>query len=106
MTTSTRFVLAALLEHTDSDAADLIRNTPRIDPVAPVHADFVGAGGPAALAEATEAWKAFQKANRNLHGFLVLCVAQGKDRDIQGIVDSCETDELNSRAIGGGRGGK
>ena len=82
LTTSTRFVLAALLEHTDSDAADLIRNTPRIDPVAPVQADFVGAGGPAALAEATEAWKAFQKANRILHSFLVLCVAQGKDRDI------------------------
>ena len=89
--TRTRFVLAELLERTAPDAAELIRNTPLDDPVAPVTGDFLPGDvlEDAALATATAQWQAFQKANRALYGFLVLCVAQGKDQAIQGLLDSC-----------------
>jgi len=77
--TRTRFVLAELLERPNPDAAELIRNTPLDNPVAPVRADFLEGGvlEEAAFEVATAAWEAFKKANRALYGFLVLCVAQG-----------------------------
>ena len=57
----------------------------------PCAPDFLEGGvlEEAAFEVATAAWEAFKKANRALYGFLVLCVAQGKDPHVHGILDSC-----------------